>query len=199
MSHRVFIAINLPEEVKRKLIEIQQKWADLPARWTKRNSLHLTLIFLGYMSDEELYRVCEITKKVAKSHQPFFINFNRILFGPPGKSPRMIWVEGEKSKELVNLKQDLENSLTSVELIEDKPENFTPYRPAIGGTGAGRGFSPHITLARIRMQEWGDLRQSPKIEENVSLSFSVNSIEVMESQLLRGGAEYSVLESAPLG
>lgn len=204
MSHRIFIAINLPEDIKRNFVEIQQKWADLPVRWTKKASLHITLVFLGYMSDEELYQVCEITKKVARLHQPFFINFKKVLFGPPGKSPRMIWVEGacpelvegKNIDKLSYLKQDLENSLTSAKL-EYKPENFTPYRNRV--SGAGRGFSPHITLARIRMQEWRDLRQSPKIEENISLSFSVNSIEIMESQLLRGGAEYTVLESAPLG
>jgi len=185
MSHRIFIAINLPEDIKNRLIEIQRKWIDLPVRWTKRASLHLTLVFLGYVSDQELYQICDITKKVAKSHQSFFINFKKILFGPPGRSPRMIWVEGEKNAELAKLKQDLESALSFEESIGFKPEE--------------RAFSPHINLARIRMEEWQAIKKVPKIEEEISLNFAVNSIEVMESQLLRSGAEYAILESAELG
>ncbi len=185
MSHRIFIAVNLPEEIKRKLFEIQQKWADLPVRWTKKSSLHITLVFLGYVNEQDLYQVCDITKKVARSHQPFFINLNKILFGPPGRSPRMIWIEGEKNKELSNLRNNLEDALSSGKLVDSEPDN--------------RSFSPHITLARIRMEEWRHLQRIPKIEEEVDFNFTVNSIEVMESQLSRDGAEYTVLESASLG
>ncbi|PIQ91930.1 MAG: RNA 2',3'-cyclic phosphodiesterase [Parcubacteria group bacterium CG11_big_fil_rev_8_21_14_0_20_39_14] len=185
MSHRIFIAINFPEDTKRKLVEIQQKWAKLPVHWTKKASLHFTLVFLGYMDDGGIWEVCKITKKVASLHQPFFINFKKVLLGPPNRPPRMIWVEGEKSAELAKLKQDLENFLSSGKSIDYQPES--------------RAFSPHLTLARIRTSEWRSLQSPPKIEENVSLSFAVNSIEVMESRLLRDGAEYTVLESAELG
>lgn len=193
MTHRIFIAVNLPEETKRKLVEIQHKWANLPVRWTKKASLHITLVFLGHVNEQDLYQVCNITKKVAKNNEPFFIHFKRVLFGPPGRSPRMIWIEGicpefaegKKIDKLSYLKQDLENALNSEKSIDFKLES--------------RPFSPHITLARIRMEEWRHLQKIPKIEEEINLSFSVNSIEVMESQLLRDGAEYTILESASLG
>jgi len=183
--HRVFVAINLPEDIKRKLFEIQQKWAGLPVRWTKRNSLHLTLSFLGYVGSDDLYRICEITKEVAKNYQPFFCSFKKVLLGPPGKAPRMIWVIGEKSEEATEMKQGLEKAFSLENSINFIPEN--------------RLFSPHITLARIRTGEWRGLREAPKIEEEFSFDFSVNSVEVMESHLLGDGAEYVVLESAPLG
>lgn len=97
----------------------------------------------------------------------------------------MIWIEGEKNKELSNLRNNLENALSSGKSVDSGPDN--------------RSFSPHITLARIRTEEWRHLQKVPKIEEDVSINFSVNSVEVMESQLLRDGAEYTVLESASLG
>jgi 2'-5' RNA ligase len=40
--------------------------------------------------------------------------------------------------------------------------------------------------------------EKPKIDEDISLNFQVKSIEVMESQLKRGGAEYTILESFEL-
>ncbi|KPJ71173.1 hypothetical protein AMJ50_03030 [Parcubacteria bacterium DG_74_3] len=182
--HRVFIAINLPEEVKKELVNRQATWPELPVRWTKRENLHITLVFLGYLKDEEVFEVCEITKEIASKHDSFAINLNKVCYGPPKKiPPRMVWVEGEKSPEVAALKNDLEGSL--LERV-----NFHRER---------RPFAPHINLGRIRAWEWRriEAEERPKVEEEINLSFPVDSIEVMESTLKRGGAEYAVLESCP--
>jgi len=183
MSHRIFIAVNLPENIKKKLNGYEENWPDLPVRWTKKGNLHITLVFLGYLNDEELLETINITKEVALKGKSFSINLNKILYGPPKKMPpRMVWAEGEKSQELADLQRDLENSL-------------------YGGNEKGaRSFSPHITLGRIKTWEFRKLDPEgrPMINEDVSLSFEVNSIEVMESQLKKGGPEYTILESCPL-
>jgi len=187
MRHRIFIAINLPEEIKKKLIDCQKKWPELPIRWTKKENLHITLIFLGYLSDEELLEICKITKEIALRNQPFLINLNKICYGPPKKlPPRMVWVEGEKSREFTVLKDDIEKSLVTSERVNFSPEN--------------RVFSPHITLGRIRVWEFRQIEpeERPEVDEEIDLNFEVNSIEVMESQLKRGGVEYTILESASL-
>jgi 2'-5' RNA ligase len=53
MRHRVFIAINLPENVKNKLSSYQEKWPELPIRWTKKENLreftyHFNLSWLSF-------------------------------------------------------------------------------------------------------------------------------------------------------
>ncbi len=98
----------------------------------------------------------------------------------------MVWVEGEKSQEFTFLRDDLEKSLMTSEGVHFSPEN--------------RAFSPHITLGRIRTWEWRQIEpeERPRVNVETNLSFDVNSIEVMESELKRGGAEYAVLESVPL-
>jgi len=55
-------------------------------------------------------------------------------------------------------------------------------------------------LARIRTWEFREIEpeEEPEVNEEINLTFEVNSIEVMESQLKRGGAEYTVLESCQL-
>ena len=185
MRHRIFVAINLPEDIKRKLVDYQEKWPELPARWTKPENLHITLAFLGYLSDEELLELCKITEEVAQRNNSFSLNLNKICYGPPKKTPpRMVWVEGEKSKESANLKDDLEASL--MEKVRYSPEK--------------RAFTPHITLGRIRGWEWHriDPEERPEVEQDISLTFEVHSVEVMESQLKKGGPEYVILESCPL-
>lgn len=183
--HRIFIAINLPEDIKKKLSDYQSKWPELPVRWTKLENIHITLIFLGYLTNEEIPELCKIAKEVVSKYPQFTVNLNKICYGPPKKMPpRMIWVQGEKLKILSGLKEDLEKSLT--ENIRFSPEN--------------REFSPHLTLGRIKTWQWRQIEPEdrPEVEEDISLSFNVNSIEVMESVLKRTGPEYTVLESAEL-
>lgn len=183
--HRIFIAIKLPEDIKRGLSKYQEKWAELPAKWTAKDNLHITLEFLGDLTDEELGDVCRVVAEVAKRHKIFSINLNKILYGPPQKMPpRMVWVEGEKSDELADLKEDLQECL--LEEIKFRPD--------------GQGFTPHITLARI--SEWAfrqiEPEERPEINEDIDLTFTAESIDIMESELKKRGPVYTILESHQL-
>jgi len=101
MMHRIFIAVNLPENIKKRLADYASKWPELPVRWTKKDNLHITLKFLGNLSDNEIMKVCQDTKEFAKNKKPFTITLNKINYGPPKKMPpRMIWVSGPKIDEL---------------------------------------------------------------------------------------------------
>jgi 2'-5' RNA ligase len=188
MKHRVFIAVNLPKNIKEELCRYQNKWPELPIRWVKKENLHITLIFIGYCKEEEVLEISKITKETAKRHSPFLVNLKRICYGPPGKlPPRMIWAEGEKSKEFALLKGNLERALAESDKTRLSLEN--------------RAFSPHITLGRIRSWQWRqiDPEERPEIAEEINLSFEVDSIELMESFLKPRGPEYAVLESCPFG
>ena len=185
MSKRIFIAINLPLEIKKQLLAYKDQWPELPARWVKVENLHLTLAFLGYVKDEKLPEVIEIVHKVASQHHPFTIHLTKIIYAPPDKvPPRMVWALGEKSEELTTLYNDLQRALQQY--------NFRTET---------RELTPHITLARIRTFAWRkmDLEERPQIDEEIDFSFEVNSIEVMESKLKREGAEYTVIEACDLG
>jgi len=185
MRHRIFIAINLPQDVKRGLVKCQSNWPELPAKWVREDSLHITLAFLGELPDEELPDILRICEDVSKRHRSFNIRLEKICYGPPEKMPpRMVWSEGEKSKELAELKDDLENSLAG-------NLDYTPD---------SRSFSPHITLGRINTWEFRKMEPEdcPQVAEEISLSFRVGSIEIMESQLRRGGSIYTILQSFPL-
>jgi 2'-5' RNA ligase len=210
MKRRIFIAINLPEDIKNKLTAYQREWADLPIRFTKKDSLHLTIVFIGYVTDDEMLDICRNVQRIAKKHRPFDLKFQKICLGPPAriatparhadgshagwrsvaggpaKPPRLIWLEGEKSDNLFRLKQDLEAAVF--------PRGAREYDDR-----SDKNFLPHITLARIRQMEWKNLSLQPVIDQTISIEVPVESIEVMESNLQRDGAEYAVLESAELG
>jgi 2'-5' RNA ligase len=146
----------LPEEIKRQLAKYQEKWPELPAKWTAKDNLHITLEFLGDLTDVEVGEVCQIVNEVAKRNKSFDIVLN-----------------------------DLQECL--LEKVAFRPE------PA-------KGFILHITLARI--SEWAfrqiEPEERPEINEDIDLTFTVESIEVMESVLKRTGPVYTVLESHQL-
>ncbi len=185
MKQRIFIAINLPKEIKKKLVNYQAKWPELPIKWIKKDNLHITLVFLGNISDKEIPEILNITQEIAQKHNPFSISLNEICYAPPKKMPpRMIWAKGEKLEELTKLYRDLESALfTSPFEGMLKPDN--------------RPYSLHITLGRIHQWEFKQIEpeERPEVSENISLSFPVNSIEIMESRLKRTGAEYAILNS----
>lgn len=194
--HRIFIAVNLPEDIIKELISYQEKWPELPVRWTKKDNLHITLAFIGSVNDEEIPGILKAAREAAERHEPFSINLNKICYGPPKKMPpRMVWVEGacpelvegRKIDKLSYLQKDLENSLFSTPIkISTEPEK--------------RSYTSHLTLGRIKEWEFKKIEpeERPEVETDINLDFDVNSIEVMESELKRGGPEYIVLESMPL-
>src|SRR3989344_1369685 len=148
--HRIFIAINLPEGIKTKLLEYENKWPELLARWTTKENLHLTLAFLGNTSDQELAEVCALLEKVGAKHNPFSLVFTKITYGPfdyaqdkpDTKRPKMIWAVGEKSAELSTLQNDVQK-IAGLEA--------SPLRQ--GSSEASQPFSPHLTLARLKTFE----------------------------------------------
>ena len=182
MRKRIFITINLPEQAKNILVDYQEKWQDLPVRWVKQNSLHLTLAFLGEIDDQSLASICRGLKEVVSGFPFFSIRLNRIDYDVFGeKIPRLIWAKGQKSENLCLLKKKLDEFL-------NKQVGFFPER---------NDFIPHITLGRVRQWQWSkmEIEERPEIKEDINLDFEAKSVEVMESRLKRTGPEYTVLQS----
>ena len=183
--HRIFIAINLPGDVRKRLAGYGKKWTELPAKWTALDNLHITLLFLGDVTDEEIGDICLTAKAVASRHGALDVVLNKISYGPDDKiPPRFIWASGEKNEELSALKKDLQDSLEGkVNLLPDF-----------------KIFTPHVTMARISTFQWRTINpeERPEVNESIDLAFTVESIDVMESELKREGPEYTIIESAQL-
>ncbi len=185
-KHRIFIAINLPSEVKQFLAKYETKFPELPAKWTPEDNLHITLVFLGDLTDVELGEVCVIVKEIAGRHNTLDVDLNTVGYGPDSKiPPKFLWASGEKSNQLSALKKDLEEALL------EKIVNFDPDK---------RGFTPHVTMARISTFAWRAINpeERPEVGEAVDLLFTAESIDVMESEMGKEGLYYTVIESISL-
>jgi 2'-5' RNA ligase len=183
-KERIFIAVPIPPAVRKRLFALSLKWANLPCRWLKQENLHLTIIPPMYLSADEFTRMAEPIREALQNVNPFSLFFEKIVYGPPGKPSRMIWAVGKPSEKLSQLKKTIEEAILN---------SGVPFREEL------RPLKPHLTLARFYQQEWRNFEPKPKIEEAFPFEILVDSVDIMQSELKRGGAEYTVLESIPLG
>jgi 2'-5' RNA ligase len=179
MKKRIFIAVNLPDEIKRTLLSYEKRWKNLRVRWTNFNNMHITLEFLGNVDRKGLESVLRAVGETVSELKPFNIYLDRIILGPNLAQPRMFWAMVYIDSNVKKLKDLVEKNLLD-----------------LGFKTEEREFRPHITLARARGNQLKG-KQTNIVLNNIG--FEVESIEVMQSQLHPGGARYKVVESFKFG
>lgn len=174
---KIFVEINVPRQLKKRLNLIVSKWADLPVKWMKEENYHITVAFVGYVDESMIPEICDKVAEATADFESFDLDFNQIELGPSAEDARMVWLTGEACPELGWLNKAVEKALGM------RPQEH-------------KEFKPHITLGRVRAAKWAELSEKPEINEKVKLAMTIDSISVMESK--GGGAEYVSLEDFPL-
>ena len=89
---RAFIAIDLPEPLHAALAEAQQAFRNAcrDARWTRPEGIHLTLKFLGEISDAQTKQVVEALAQIGQ-FEPFSVEVKGFGFFPQAQRPRVFW------------------------------------------------------------------------------------------------------------
>lgn len=187
---RSFIAIELPEEVKNGLRQLQsclKSPGQTYVKWVDPNSVHLTLVFLGNVGVNKIGDITRAIESAAQAVTPFQVELTDPGVFPNLKRVQVVWV-------------GLSGDIDKLKLLQQRIEvNLTP----LGFTPEKRPFTPHLTLARLRegaspqeRQEFGQLFTSAKFE--VACPIKVDSVSLMKSQLTRQGAIYSEIASVVL-
>lgn len=185
-KQRIFIAIQVPEELKNTAEFYMKPFLDdRDIRIPKREGWHITVVFCGYLEEEELKKVREIINSVALKTKSFEISPDRILFYPP-KRPIMVWLAFAASSQFSQLKKEIEDGIISSQ-TGGLFKNFRVDYPA----------NPHMTLARFEEKYFPNIKKYLP-SEGIDLTketapFSVKNIDIMESHLSRTGAEYEII------
>jgi 2'-5' RNA ligase len=175
---RLFIAIELPEDVKRLLGRMR---GDIPgARWVPVEQLHLTLSFLGEV-DEETAKL--LTKELAAIQAPgFALRFAGTGCFPGRNRPRVIWVGLEPEPLLNNLASLVRKAVLSCDIPqEDRP------------------FSAHITLARLKFPASREVAAFIDQPQKQSIPpVAVREFILFQSRLMQQGAIHTPIKSFSL-
>src|SRR5687767_7490983 len=91
---RAFIAIEVDPTLSDRLeLELHRMSRAFPgARWVKRDSLHLSLAFLGEISDAAVPAVGAAMARVASKHSPFSLQVRSSGTFGPLECPKVLWV-----------------------------------------------------------------------------------------------------------
>lgn len=182
---RLFLAVNLPGELKNRLGVLQERFKKLNVnvKWVEVQNLHLTIKFLGEVNTSLVSAINKAVQGAASGMEHVALSFQGMGFFPEKKKPRILWVgvDGDVDA-LRELHRKVQQSLF--------PLGFPPD---------SRRFSPHLTIGRLR-----SLRGSTALVEEIERVnakkekfgiVSVKSIDLMQSRLTRSGPIYTVLES----
>ncbi len=181
---RSFIAVELPEEVRLKLGELESRLKSSrqqSVKWVNPTSIHLTLKFLGNITANSIGEITEAMEETSQGIPRFSLEVKDLGVFPNLKRVQVAWVglTGEVDK-LIQLQQRLD---TNLERLGFAPES--------------RAFTPHLTLARVRneasldeRQRFGQLIADTRFEAG---NIEVDAVSLMRSQLTREGAIYSRL------
>lgn len=177
---RTFIAVDIGDEIRETLDGLQRKLKKVHAnvRWVKPRSMHLTLAFLGDLPVEKIPPLKIALDEAVQGQKPFEIEvIGTGFFGRPNR-PRVIWAGIADAPPLMELQCKTIDAIQAAEIeFDSKP------------------FSPHLTLGRVKGTEHTEslLGKLEKFKSEPLGQTTVHAIEVMQSRLKPGGAEYSTL------
>lgn len=186
---RAFIAVEIPRAIQ---LAIQQATSPLRnelgshVRWTPPENIHLTLKFLGDISPASADDLARAIRAAVETIPAFDIHVGRFGSFPNFKRARVLWVGTQPPTELDALYREVESACGRL--------GFAPE---------SRGFSPHLTIARVK--EDGSAVDRNKIIRlleattiDVLGAVRVDSAHLFKSELKSSGAVYTKLFSAPL-
>ena len=188
---RSFIAIELPLELKTILGSFQNEMTSAGGsfvKWVSPDSIHITLRFLGNIFTEKVEAISSAIGQACAETGPFTLETGELGGFPNLNQPRVLWVGLQGDIEQVkSLQMSIDNNLVKLGFDKEK-----------------RGFTPHITLARMRdTARPVDRRKFGERATNIHFDFrykiEVESVNLMRSQLLPAGAVYSRLTKLKLG
>lgn len=182
---RTFVALELSEGQKDGILSLvgELRSRGIRAGWARRETLHLTLRFLGDVEVERLERVSAAVRAAAAGTPAFMLATSGVGAFPNARRPRVVWVGVEAGPELFELQSALERELE----LAGFPRERRPFRP-------------HLTMGRIRDPEGAaglsEALSALTVPREETLAAEVR---VMKSTLAPGGAVHEVLDAIPLG
>lgn len=185
---RLFIAIELMEQIRRELRRVQAELGKSFSRgvsFTKGEQLHITLKFLDQVPEAKIGAVIEKMRLAACGIKPFEMEIEGAGCFPAHGPARILWAGMRDLSEvqaLKTLQQRCEGELSTLGFERDN-----------------RPFSPHITIARIKVPAAGSALRSAALTIKVApLRQLVNSFALFSSELTPQGAIHSIIHSQSL-
>ncbi len=138
MKQRLFLAIELPDNVAKSVLQLQTQLdrLHLPIDWEPEEKLHLTLNFLGKVDDSLLSEISLIVRNRCSETQNFKLipAFLETLYKRHETSIVYLGLGGDVT-ELKNLQKDLASAFSQLQFSQSER------------------FLPHITIGKVKKND----------------------------------------------
>jgi 2'-5' RNA ligase len=180
---RIFIALDIPAEIRERIAEfVEHARPYAPeAKWARIEGLHVTLKFVGEVSDAKVHEIRSALPAVKA--EPFDVKFSGSGFFPGPNAPRVFWIGVEGGEGLAGLAAAIDSTTHALGIAKET-----------------RAFSPHLTLARSGSgpgsgQLLRPLRNFEQAEAGAQFgTMTAREFFLYRSELQKGGARYTKLE-----
>ena len=182
---RAFIAIDIPDEVVAQAQSVQRQLKrrasdnGIKASWVPAANMHVTLVFLGDISEERAAALSAALAQRLAAHSSFDVKLGQLGAFPNRRRPRTLWLGlGDGNDCLRALHDDVTSTLLTLGMAVER-----------------RRFHAHITLARVRSSpaDWIE-----DIDPPTAVTVRVEEVVLYESALSASGARYRALSRCPL-
>ena len=175
---RGFIAIdiNTNNNIEKFVKELKNSGAII--KLVELKNIHITIKFLGKISDNIIEKIEDIIKNATNSIQPFQIKLEGTGVFPNQDYIKIIWIGIKKTEILKNITKKIEYGLNNLNFVNKTQE-----------------FSPHITIDRVKSAKNKD-KILEIIEKYKNTKFSeilIDSIKLKKSELTSKGPIYTDL------
>ena len=180
LSVRCFISVDVEEQgLLDALVGVQGELLSTGAdlKLVKRENIHVTMKFLGDVGEDLVEKLKDFIGGVEFS--PFHVELRGVGVFPNLRRPRVVWAGlTEGVEELSRVYREVESGVTG-----------------LGFRSEVRGFSPHITLARVRSGRSRDafLERLRGHADDGFGGFLVERVKLKRSVLTPRGPVYSTL------
>jgi RNA 2',3'-cyclic 3'-phosphodiesterase len=199
---RTFLAVELSQALRAALASLQQELKrtlepemtrDVRISWVQPASLHLTVKFLGDMDEQMIDPLRIALTQALGSYIAVNGPLERLGAFPRLQSPRVLWVGPSENWERGTEAHRMADIHGAIEETCD----------GLGFLREARPFSPHLTLARIRVGErqvGAALARSGVLDQSRSLGvLAMESVVLMKSELKPTGSVYTKLWEVKVG
>lgn len=178
---KIAIGIDLETHLKKSVMRAVQNWKDAPIKWHPEESLHIALLPIGWIGEDDVLQIIGSLAEVAQDTQSFSVAFSRIIATHKDQrvtDPRqfqLVRLEGEDNDSLRDLYQHM---CTVLDLPETQKKHFAPY----------------VTLGRMRARKWQALEEIPVIEKEFPALMDVTHITLFEQVNQEGQWTFEPIE-----
>lgn len=180
---RCFVGLFPPSSVQSSVHEALLGLGESGLRWTPPENLHLTLLFLGDVSESAQPELRGALDRAVRGFEALDLRLGGLGAFPPRGRPRVLFV-------------DLLEGIAEVRRLHEALRRELPpeLRPS------ERRLHPHLTVARPKGRlSAGDRERLSEAMSAPRWEFRCEGVDLVRSELSPSGATYHRLRRAPLG